>query len=373
MGKYIKLFIAPFVILNLALLQGCGKSSEESAQSVKLVVETVPVRKGDLPVILDVVGTTYANQTVKVKSRIDSKIEELKFQDGDFVKQGQVLFILDKRQLTAQLQQTQALLKQQEAQLHMADLDLKRGEKLLPQKVITQQQFDNLKTNYDSAVANHEATLAQLQNVETLKSYTTITAPISGRVGTINQTVGNTVKALDADANALVTINQISPLKIQLPIAQQHYEKLRELMAAGTVVVEIRDKQGKLIDSGHMDYSENQIDANTRNINVWAEVPNEKESLWPGMFVDAYIHMGAYTEVLMIPVESIHNTQDEKNVYLLQQGKVHIEKVEVIYTNNEMAVVEGKLKAGDLVIVGGFLKLKEGLEVTAQSSKENKT
>lgn len=336
-----------------------GKDSPAKAQPV--LVTVAPVINQAVPVTVKAIGTVVPFQTVALSARIDSQIMAIKFNAGDFVKTGQPLFILDDRALKAQLAQAQAA------------LDANRA------------QIDNLKKQYDrqalgaekgfSSEAARDAARADLEErkalvasgqaaVEAIKvqlGYTVIVSPIDGRTGTINFTVGNTVKA--NDANPLVIINQISPVSVQAALPQASFDTVRAAMSKGPIpVTATRDGSNTVLD-GALAYIDNAIVPASGTFNVRASFPNKDERLWPGMLANVTVTVDRGTESLTVPDVAVQTDSSGSFVYTVENGKAVQKKITVSRIQDRRALIDSGLKVGDIVAVDGMMSLKDGAPV----------
>ena len=241
-------YVIGLVVIVLLAWWGINKfsASNNGQISVPAVkVSAVQAIRKDVPISLAIVGNVIAYETVAIKSRIDSQIMEVKFNDGDFVQKGQVLFALDDRTLKAQVAQEQA-------KTTDAKLQYERARKLVTGKFVAQAQVDDAKAAYETELAN-------LENNRVMLNYATIIAPISGRAGTISVTQGNNVTTNDA---ILVTINQVSPIRAEFHIPERYYEQVR---AGKDIVVTATRQNVEGNTKGKLEYIDNQIDNNSTN------------------------------------------------------------------------------------------------------------
>jgi len=354
------------VVLALALawwwLGGSGSATKAPAGAVS--VTAAPVTRHDVPVQVALVGNVVAYETVAVKSRLDSQqIVAVPFHDGDYVKEGQVLFKLDDRAIRADIKQFEAALNKEKATLINDKLQYERMEKLVGNHVVSQMQFDDAKAAYDSQVAQVGVAQANLDNARVQLTYTTITAPISGRTGTINVTRGNNVKA--NDTQALVTINRISPIRLQFSIPQRYYEQVKTAMAGGNLVVKAQHNESKETAEGTLEYVDNAIDVSNGTFAARAVFSNEDEKLWPGMFVNVTLDLGMEKNALTIPAVAVQGDENNRFVFTVdaQNKKAVKTPVEISQNNGDIVIVTKGLADANQVIVDGILRVTDGAEV----------
>jgi multidrug efflux system membrane fusion protein len=328
-------------------------------------VAIAPATRSNVTQTIEVVGNVIAYETVAIKSRLDSQIVDVLFQDGQNVTQGQVLFKLDDRSLQAQIKQLEADVKKARAQLENARLQYSRAQKLIGTKAVSQSFLDDAKATYEAQSATVSATQASLDNTRVLLSYTSITAPISGRAGTINVTRGNNVKA--NDTQPLVTINRVQPIRVQFSLAERYYSAIKQQMAGGALKVDAVRDNGALKVTGELEYIDNAIDTSTGTFAARAIFSNSDESLWPGMFVNVRVALGDDKNVLTIPAVALQGDQDKHFVFVYDDASKKAVKTDVTLTRIEgtTAIVRTGLKDGQYVITDGLLRVSDGAVVAA--------
>jgi multidrug efflux system membrane fusion protein len=297
---------------------------------------------------------------------------EVKFHDGDTVKAGDVLFVLDDRTLKAQRVQTQANLERDKAQLDNAKHQYDRLAELGKQGFASRADQDNARAAYATAQANVDADNAAIENIGVQLGYTTISAPIEGRTGTISVTIGNNVKANDVP---LVTINQIRPILMQASLPQDSFDSVRSAMQAGPVNA-LAARAGANADEGEkgtLAYIDNAIDQATGTFVVRASFENKNEHLWPGMLGNLTLDVGTHKDALTVPEVAVQHAGDENFVYVIADGKAHKKDVKVMQSQDQIAIIGEGLDAGEQVAVDGMLSLQEGSKITIGGDKQNET
>lgn len=332
------------------------------------LVSVAPVTRKDVPVELSAVGAVVPYQSVTVRSRLDSQIIDVKFHPGDFVNAGDLLFVLDDRSIKAQIEEQQSNLARDQAQDKNLQLLYERKRKLSSQGYETQENLDAAKSAYEAQHATVAATAAALENLKVQLQYTQITAPISGRTGTVSLTAGNNVKA--NDTTPLTTINQVKPIWAQISLPQRYIDAVRQAKAAGEVTATAQHEKGKLV-SGRLDYIDNAVDTATGTFAVRALFANDDEQLWPGMFVTVTLQVGAKKDVLTVPEVAIQHSSSGDFVYTVAGGKAHRRTVTVELIQNGEAVVAEGLKPGENVVTDGMIKLEDGSEVKTAADEKS--
>src|SRR5258707_10262057 len=258
-----------------------GGASAKGPQRARVVsVEVAKAERKPVPVDVDAIGTVTPISSVALKSRVETTIMSVHFEDGAKVNQGDLLFTLDARQIDAQIEQAEGMLTRDQAQLEGAQRDVRRYSDLIGKGATTQVNLDNAKTQADILTGTIRAGQSALDNLKVQKSYTTIHAPFSGRISAANVKVGNFVRP--ADTTPLAVINQMAPVYVTFAIPQRVLADLREAMAAGgsKVIATIPGHQRS--EDGKVAMVENSVDSTTGMVTVRGIMNNENETLWPG-------------------------------------------------------------------------------------------
>ena len=326
-------------------------------------VSIAEVKQQDLPFNLNLVGSAIPYESVALKSRLDSQVLSVPFHDGDIVKEGDTLFVLDDSALKAQLHQFEANLQRDEANLANAKTQYDRYMKLSQSGYASNEQLEQYKAAYFAAKAAALATQASIDNAKVQLNYTIIKAPISGRAGTINVTRGNNVKA--NDVNPLVTINRVQPIRIQFALPQRYYDSVRSAIAAGKIPVQAIRGDGQSINEGELEYIDNAIDAGNGTFNARAIFANDGEKLWPGMFVNVNIILGTEKGATVIPQVALQGDQDNPFVFTVDASthKAVKKPIEISRRTADLIVVKSGVAVGDKVIVDGLLSISDGSNV----------
>lgn len=339
--------------------------SATSQSGPAVLVTTVQVRERDIPLYLSGVGTVTANASVTVKVRIDGQLDKVAFSEGQDVKAGQLLAQIDARALQAQLAQVQAQLAKDQAQLANARIDLQRYTTLRQQDAATQQQLDTQKALVAQLDATVKTDQAQISYAKVQLDYTTITAPISGRVGARLVDAGNILHA--NDANGLVVINQIDPITVQfaLPEATVPAINQAQLSHRTPLKVNVYARTGsESLASGTLILLNNQIDTSNGTVQLKARFANTQHQLWPGQYVNVHLQMDEHALALTLPAAAIQRNQQGTYVYLVNTDEtVTIRPVKVARIQDGVAVITDGLAASQRVVLDGHYKLKPGSRI----------
>lgn len=340
------------------------------APAVPVVVAAV--ERTAIPVRIDAIGTVQPIASVAVKSRVDGQIAEVKIADGQSVKAGDVLFVLDTRSALAQLKQAEANLARDHAQLDNAKRDVARFKPLTEKEFVSRQQFDQVSTTAATMEANMRADEAAVDNLRVQLSYYTITSPIDGRVGVISLKTGNAVKA--NDTISLVLINQMKPIYVSYSVPQRELPGIRAALNAGKVPVAAaapNDPAGPV--NGRLDVIDNQIDATTGTISLKAVFENANEPLWPGEFVNVQTTLRTEADAIVTPATAVQVGQNGTYCYVVKNDNtVEYRPVTVSRTVGGQSVIEKGLVEGDRVVTDGQLRLTNGSRIEIRTTAEPK-
>ena len=345
---------------------GDGASAQGPQRARVISVELAKAERKPVPVDVDAIGTVTPISSVALKSRVETTIVSVHFEDGAKVNEGDLLFTLDARQIDAQIEQAAGTLARDQAQLEGAQRDVRRYTDLIGKGATTQVNLDNAKTQADILIGTIKADQSALDNLKVQKSYTTIRAPFSGRISAANVKVGNFVRP--ADTAPLAVINQMAPVYVTFAIPQRALVDLRDAMAAGgskviaTIPGHARSEDGKVA------MVENTVDATTGMVTVRGVMANENETLWPGTLVNTKLIIRS-EDAVTVPTAAVQRSQDGNYVFVMLDGKAHVQPVDVSRTFQGKSVIAKGLSGGEDVVVDGQLLLSEGTLIAARPPK----
>jgi multidrug efflux system membrane fusion protein len=348
-----------------------GKSPEQKGARPAVAQAVVAGVAEDLPTPIQVnaIGTVQSMATVIIKSRVDGQIADVHFEEGQDVKEGDLLFTLDNRSFQAQLAQAEAVLQRDRAQLERAQLELKRQTELAGRGVASAQKLEDAQMAEKVLQAAIRANEAAAENARVILSYTTIRSPISGRTGSVNLKRGNVVKSNDTTTNAvpLVTITQLRPIYVSFTIPERHLPDIRAALADSErlpAVVTMPSQPNKPI-TGMLTFVDNQVDAATGTIPLKATFANDDIRLWPGQFVNVNLTLGVQAHAVVVPGTTIQIGQNGPYVFVIKDDStVELRLVRIDRTVGNKTVVASGLAAGERVVIDGQLRLNNGTRVT---------
>src|SRR2546430_17578396 len=289
------------------------------AASDPIPVLVAAARVADVPVYLDGVGTAQALNTVTVRSKVDGKIVDIYFTEGQEVPKGYVLAKIDPTTYQAAYDQTVAKKAQDEAQLANARLDLDRYTRLAATNAVNKQQLDTQRALVSQLEAQVKLDQAAIDNARAILSYTEIVAPIAGRTGIRLIDVGNLVRG--AEATGIVILTQLRPISVFFSLPQQNLPDLTKGMAEGQLPVDALTADGKsALDKGKVTVIDNQVDQTTGTVKLRAEFPNNDLQLWPGQFVNVRVLIDTLRQVVVVPTAAIQRGPNGPFLYRLKEG-----------------------------------------------------
>ncbi len=357
---------------QMFVLKAAEPPGKAAGATPAVPVIVAAVEHAAVPVRIDAIGSVQPIASVAVKSRVDGQIAEVKIADGQSVKAGDVLFILDTRSAVAQLKQAEANLARDHAQLDNAKRDVARFKPLTEKEFVSRQQFDQVSTTAATMESNMKADEAAVDNLRVQLTYYTITSPIDGRVGVISLKTGNAVKA--NDTISLVLINQMKPIYVSYSVPQRELPGIRAALNAGKVPVAAiapNDPAGPV--NGRLDVIDNQIDATTGTISLKAVFENANERLWPGEFVNVQTTLRTDPNAIVAPATAIQVGQNGTYCYVVKSDNtVEYRPVTVSRTIEGQSVIEKGLTEGERVVTDGQLRLTNGSRIDIRTSSDPK-
>lgn len=355
--------------LSLARQAG-AQQAPPSTPSSGVPVSTAKSERQDVPVWLRGLGTVQALNTVTVRTRVDGTLDKFPVTEGQLVKQGTLLAVIDPRPYQAALDQAVARKAQDDAQLVNAKLDLQRYASLARQDFASRQQVDTQVALVNQFVATLRGDDAAIEAAQLNLSYCYITAPFDGRIGLRQVDPGNLVHA--TDPGGIVTITQVRPITVVFTLPQDDLPAIVDAMAQGSMQVVSWSSDDKTqLAQGTLLTPDNAIDTTTGTIRLKATFPNQDDRLWPGQFVDAKLLLRTEAQVVAVPTRAVQHGPNGLYVYVVKpDATVQRQPVEVEDRGPVMVITKG-LDAGQAIVLDGQSRLENGthVEATAEAPK----
>jgi multidrug efflux system membrane fusion protein len=352
--------------------QGGGRGGRRArfGNEGPIPVIATPARYDDVPVTADAVGTIQALNTVTVRTQVDGRLLEIAFKDGQDVRKGDILAKVDPATYQAQYDQAVAKKAQDEAQLANARADLERYAKLAQTDYGSRQQADTQRATVAQLEAQIRADQGAIDNARAYLDYTTIRAPIDGRLGIRQVDQGNIVRA--SDSNGLVVITQLKPIAMIFNLPQQQLRAVSAAVARGPVEVDVLDSDGTtIIDKGVVEVIDNVVDQATGTIKVKARFPNERLQLWPGQFVNVRVFVDVLKHVVVAPTAAIQRGPNGAYVFAVNDDEtVRLVNVTVGQQDETIAVITKGIEPPAKLVTTGFARLTDKAKVRVTTPEE---
>jgi membrane fusion protein, multidrug efflux system len=351
-------------------VSGCSpaeKSAEKQPPAVPVGVAVAVER--NVPQILKTIGSVEAAQSASIRARIGGALTKVAFSEGQDVKQGDLLFVIDTRPYQQALEAALANLARDQSQLANAEREVQRYAELVKDEYVTKSQYDQIVTAAEvlkNTVRSDEAAVATARlNLQ----YCNIVAPITGRTGVVAVHEGDEIKADDIE---MVNINQLTPIEVSFSLPEQHLPAIRTYASSGSLPVEANfpNTPGKP-SAGKLSFINNAIDPATRTIFLKATFPNADKRLWPGQFVNIALTLTVRPHAVIISSQAIQTGQQGTFVFVVKPDlTVESRPIAAGQEIDRSTIIERGLEAGEKVVTDGQLRLVPGSKVQIKTNTE---
>ena len=337
----------------------------KSAGSAPVPVRVVQVLQQDVPRYINGIGAVLSLHSVIIRPQIDGILTDIRVKEGQTVNAGDLLATLDDRSIKASLDQARAQLGQNQAQLQVALVDLKRYQLLSVDNGVSRQTLDQQQALVNQLKASAQGDQATIAAAQVQLSYTQIQSPVSGRVGIRAVDAGNFLRV--SDAQGLFSVTQIDPIAVEFSLPQQQLPLLHELLMAEQparvkAFIGNADNSATLLGEGRLSLIDNQVAATTGTIKAKAQFDNPTQSLWPGQLVNVEIQTGLQRDALVVPPQVVQRGLDNYFVYRVSGDKVETVPVQLTFQDTELSIITG-VNPGDALVSDGQSRLKPGSRV----------
>lgn len=337
-------------------------ASTQKAKKGPAAVSVIAAKaqRKDVPYRVESLGTVQPLVSVSIRSRVDSQVDKVHFEDGAKVNEGDLLFTLDSRAIDAQIRQAEATLARDKAQLEKALRDLERISGLVQKGTYSPVQEADSKTNAAVLKATVDQVEANVQNLRVLRTYYDVKAPVTGRIGIANVRQGSIVRSADS-GTPLATINQLSPIYVAFGVPERFIPELRT--AGDKAAVEIAFQSEFTVTGGRVAFIDNTVDPQTGTILVRGIFENADEKLWPGTLAGARVTLRVDPNLVTIPSEAVQIGQKGTFVFVIENNVAKVRAVKVLRTADGEAVLSEGLNGDETVVTDGQLALRDGSRV----------
>jgi multidrug efflux system membrane fusion protein len=351
----------------LLCLSACSTKTAETAPNLAVPVTVAKAVQKTVPINLTAIGTAEAYSTVSIKSQVNAILEQVHFKQGDFVKQGDLLFTLDARPFQSALAQSEANLARDQAQAELNQVQSARYEKLYAAGVAPKEQFDQMKASADAQEALVHADQAAVQSAKLQLQYCTIYSPTDGRTGALQVYPGNLVK--ENDVPILVVINQISPIFVDFSVPEQYLGVVKKYMSGGRLQIEATPYGETVSEVGYLTFVDNNVDNTTGTIKLKGTFPNEDHRLWPGQFSVVSLRLAEEEKAIVVPSQAVQTGQSGDFIFVVKSDQtVESHPVKVARQLEGESVISSGIAPGDTVVTDGQLRLIPGIKVQVKAA-----
>src|SRR5437868_8768682 len=357
------------LVLAMVTATGCGKASVQAAAPAMPppLVTVVKATAQDVPKYLDEIGRNTAFESVTVTPQVGGRIVERHFQDGDNLRKGQLLFVIDPRPYKAQFDSAQAALAQAKAALELAKIQFARDQELVGTKAISKQDYDTKKNTVDVDQAQVESAEAALETAKLNLEYCYIHSPIEGRAGARLVDLGNVVQA---NTTGLLLIQRLDPIYADFTVTERDLQEVQKEMARGSLkaLVRVPSDPEDRARNGKVTFLDNAVQNGTGTVNLRATMSNRDHHFWPGQFVNVRLVLATQRNAVLIPNEATQISQKGPFVYVVKpDGTGDLRPVTLGQRQGENVVIIQGVAAGENVIVTGQLTVPPGGQVRVAS------
>ena len=361
------LIVLAVVALAVVAWVATRPAKTKLSASTAIPVRVVSVAQQDIPRFVSGIGSVLSLHSVVIRPQVDGILTRLRVKEGQLVKAGDLLASIDDRAIRASLDQARAQLGESQAQLQVAQVNLKRYKELSIDDGVSKQTYDQQQALVNQLKATAQGNQAAIDAAQVQLSYTQIRSPVSGRVGIRNVDEGNFLRT--SDAQGLFSVTQIDPIAVEFSLPQQMLPTLQGLIAAqhpasvdAFLGADTESPAAILLGEGRLSLIDNQISATTGTIRAKAEFSNAAQTLWPGQLVTVKIQTALDKAALVVPPTVVQRGMDSHFVYRLNGDNVDVVPVQVTYQNSDLTIVTG-VQPGDVLVSDGQSRLKAGAQV----------
>lgn len=353
----------------LATTVACSRGNVHAAPAMPPpLVTAVLATTQDVPRYLDEIGRNAAFEAVTITPQVNGRIVERHFQDGENLRRGQLLFVVDPRPYKAQVDSAQAALAQAKAALDLAKIQFVRDQEVIGEKAISQQDYDTKKNTVDVDEAQVEAAEAALETAKINLEYCYIHSPIDGRAGSRLVDVGNVVQP---NITSLLSIQRLDPIYANFTITEGDLPAVQKQMSGGMLKAAVRlpSDTENAARSGRVEFLDNAVQNGTGTVNLRATMSNPDHHFWPGQFVDVKLVLSTEKAAVLIPNQAAQISQRGPFVYVLKSDDTaELRPVKLGQRQGDQVVVTEGLAQNERIVVAGQMLVRPGGKVRVDAS-----
>ncbi len=349
------------IVCLMLFLRGCFHPKKQPPSPMVSVTTTKVVQK-DITLTTHAIGNVQPTIAVSIKSRVEGQLLSVGFKEGEYVKEGQVIFEIDPHPYQVILEQARANLARAEAQLENLQKLLTRYGELVKKGYVSKQDYDAAVANVKAQAATVLADKASVSSATLNLGYCTIRAPISGRTGNLLVNQGNLIKA--NESTPLVVIHQIKPIYVAFSLPEAQLEAVKKAANHGTVYVTIQTKNSNATFIAKLSFIDNSVDKNTGMILLKALYPNNQEEIWPGQYVDVTLPIAEIKKALLLSTRAIQEGPEGSYVFVVNKdASVTLKSIKLGAVVNDSTTIVNDLSPGTIVVATGQSQLIDGSKV----------
>jgi multidrug efflux system membrane fusion protein len=352
------LLVLPLAACNRSNVQAAGPAGPPPP-----LVTVVQTSAQDVPKYLDEIGKNAAYESVTVTPQVGGRVTERHFQDGENLRKGQLLFVIDPRPYKAQLDSAQANLAQAKAALDLAKIQFSRDQEIIDTRAISKQDFDTKKNTVDVDQAQVAAAEAALETAKLNLEYCYIHSPIDGRAGSRLVDAGNVVQA---NTTQLLSIQRVDPIYATFTITERDLPEVQKQMARGGLkaLVRLPSDSDSAARTGRIEFLDNTVQNGSGTVNLRATISNPDRHFWPGQFVDVKLVLATEKAAVLVPSEATQISQQGTFVYVVKpDDTAELRPVKLGQRQGQQVVVTEGLAANERVVLAGQMLVRPGSKV----------
>ena len=353
------------------LLTACSKEKKEQSVKIAVPVTVESVIQKAVPVQIHAIGNVEAYSSVSIKSRVSGELTRVYFREGQDINKGDMLFTIDSAPFKTALESAQANLAKDTALAKKAEEDVRRYTELYRDELVSRSQYEQIFSTAEALKATVEGDKAAVENARLQLNYCSISAPISGRTGSLLVNEGNLIKA--NDDKPMVVINKIQPVYVSFSVPENNLPEIKKYMASGKLNVEASvSKEDKRPEKGVLTFVDNTVDTATGTIRLKAAFDNKGRALWPGQFVNVQITLATIHDAVVVPSQAVQTGQQGQFVFVIKADTAELRPVNAGITHKDMTVIEKGLAPGEQVVTDGQMLLMPGAKVEIKNTEDKK-